>query len=263
MAQEKKPPSPMAHIPPPSLLDLPSRISYLSSFLSFQPSDGLAIQSSKPLIAPLIPVALDLVYSKLLSFDITAKAFVPRQGGGSENGPVPSRPQDLHLTHSHILHRKDFLKAYLVRIVSNADWSPKSPLWHYMDLVGAAHAGGPLLRHRQQRRIPQNPAPALRVEYMHLGLLLGFVEEVIVGLVLDMNDIDSRTKRDVILAWNKILWIQNDLFARHYVVDKDTGEWPAGFEKNGNGGLMANTWGVGMFGLVLGAVAVRAVGGFF
>lgn len=230
----------MSHIPPPTLRSLPARITYLSSFLSLNPADGLAIQASKPLIAPLIPTALDLVYTKLLAYDITAKAFVPPQaGGGSSADPkhTPTRPQDLHLTHAHIQYRKDFLKAYLIKLVSNEDWSPSSPLWDYMEKVGLIHtgiSGGGGFAHRAKK-------PPLRVEYMHLGLLLGFVQDVIVGLVLDM-DIDDEglldaedksreaakkpKKKEIVLAWNKLLWIQNDLFARQYVVDEDTGESP-------------------------------------
>lgn len=223
MAAEKSG-SQMAHIPPSSLRSLPTRISYLSSFLSFQPSDGLSIQASKPLIVPLIPVALDLVYTKLLGYDITAKAFVPRQSG-QESGPSPTRPQDLSLTHEHILHRKNFLKGYLVKLVSNQDWTPTSSLWDYMDKVGIAHTGEPGFAHRAKK-------PGLRVEFMQLALLLGFVEDVVVGLVLEMEGLDLKTKKDVVLAWNKLLWIQNDLFARHYVVDQDTGEVPRGVWKN-------------------------------
>lgn len=217
----------MANIPPASLRSLPTRIAYLSSFLSFQSADGLAIQASKPLIAPLIPVALDLVYTKLLGYDITAKAFVPRQSG-QENGPSPTKPQDLSLTHEHILHRKNFLKGYLVKVVSNQDWTPTSPLWDYMDKVGVAHTGEPGFAHRAKK-------PGLRVEFMQLGLLLGFVEDVVVGLVLEMEELDLKTKKEVILAWNKLLWIQNDLFARHYVVDEDTGEVPRGVANKASG----------------------------
>lgn len=235
----------MGHIPPSSLRLLPTRISYVSSFLSFQPSDGLAIQASKPLIAPLIPVALDLVYSKLLSYDITAKAFVPRQSG-QESGLSPSKPQDLSLTHEHILHRKNFLKGYLVKLVSNQDWTPTSPLWDYMDKVGIAHTGEPGFSHRAKK-------PGLRVEFMQLGLLLGFVEDVVVGLVLEMEQLDLKTKKEVVLAWNKLLWIQNDLFARHYVVDEDTGEVPRGFWKNDPGRGM--TLVAGAVGMVVGVAS--------
>jgi hypothetical protein len=68
----------MQHISSTSLSSLPSRIAYLSSFLSLTPSDTEALLAAKPLVAPLIPTILDAVYTKLLSYDITAKAFVPK-----------------------------------------------------------------------------------------------------------------------------------------------------------------------------------------
>lgn len=246
----------MANIPPSSLRSLPTRISYLSSFLSFQKSDGLAIQASKPLIAPLIPVALDLVYTKLLGYDITAKAFVPRQSG-QESGPSPTKPQDLSLTHEHILHRKNFLKGYLMKLVSNQDWTATSPLWDYMDKVGIAHTGEPGFAHRAKK-------PGLRVEFMQLGLLLGFVEDIVVGLVLDMEGLDMKTKKEVILAWNKLLWIQNDLFARHYVVDEDTGEIPRGVWNTAPGrrkALLAGAAGVAV-GVAVSVASVITYGAF-
>ena len=71
----------MQQISSSSLENLPARISYLSSFLELTASDGEALLAAKPLVAPLVPAILDAVYKKLLSFDITAQAFVPRNTG--------------------------------------------------------------------------------------------------------------------------------------------------------------------------------------
>ena len=207
----------MQQISPSSLNSLPSRVSYLKSFLSFTADDGAALRASAPLVAPLVPAILDAVYTKLLSFDITAKAFVPRQPG--YNGTVPKDALALNLTHPQIVHRKDFLKAYLVKLVSNEDWSDDSKFWQYLDTVGIMHTGVPGFKHREKR-------PELRVEYIHMGLLLGYVEDVVVKSVLEMDGVDAETKAKVARAFNKLLWIQNDLFARHYVVDRDTGTQP-------------------------------------
>lgn len=68
----------MKHIDASSLEDLPSRIFYLSSFLEVKESDTEALLAAKPLIVPLIPAILEAVYTKLLSYDITAQAFVPK-----------------------------------------------------------------------------------------------------------------------------------------------------------------------------------------
>ncbi|KAI9876703.1 MAG: hypothetical protein M1830_005909 [Pleopsidium flavum] len=216
-----KPGSSMHEISPSSLNSLSSRVSYLKSFLSFTSEDGAALQASAPLVGPLVPTILDAVYTKLLSYDITAKAFVPRQPG--YQGDVPKKVLDLNLNHPQIVHRKDFLKRYLVKLVSNDDWSDDSKFWEYLDTVGIMHTGVPGFKHREKR-------PELRVEYIHMGLLLGYVEDVVVEAVLGMDAIDSKTKEKVTRAFNKLLWIQNDLFARHYVVDKDSGTRPRGME---------------------------------
>jgi len=98
----------MQHISAESLEDLPSRISYLSSFLGLTEEDGEALRASKPLVAPLIPTILEAVYSKLLLFDITAQAFVPKNT--DFEGEVVKNVQDLTLEHPQIALRKDFLK---------------------------------------------------------------------------------------------------------------------------------------------------------
>jgi hypothetical protein len=104
-------PTKMEHIEASSLEDLPSRIAYLSSFLNLNTSDGQALQAAKPLIAPSIPTILDTVYVKLLSFDITAKAFVPKNTG--YEGETAKSVQELTLNHPQITLRKDFLKVSL------------------------------------------------------------------------------------------------------------------------------------------------------
>jgi hypothetical protein len=107
----------MQSIPPSSLLDLPSRVAYLSAFLGLTEADNEALRASKPLVTPLIPTILDAVYVKLLSFDITAKAFVPKNT--DYEGEVVSDVKELSLEHPQIALRKDFLKvcsrAVLVR----------------------------------------------------------------------------------------------------------------------------------------------------
>lgn len=58
--------------------------------------------------------------------------------------------------------------------------------------------------------------PELRVEYIHIGALLGYVLNVVIGATMAL-DIDGESKSKVILALNKVPWVQNDLFARHYL----------------------------------------------
>ncbi|MCJ1479494.1 hypothetical protein MMC13_008180 [Lambiella insularis] len=246
MSSRKTRPKSMQHISPASLTSLQHRLAYTTSFLNFTESDGAAINASGPLIAPLLQNVLNAIYSKLLEFDITAKAFVPKTSADHSDTPVPSAPHDLSLEHGHIRRQMNFLKDYLLKIVRNEDWSTSSPLWDYMDKVAIAHTGLPGFQHRAKR-------PELRVEYMQLGLLLGYVEDVVVGAVMHMETIDLKTKTNVIREWAKLLWLQNDLFARRYVVDRDTGETPVGLDTNYGLGE-ARTWGPLLLGLLFGLV---------
>ncbi|KAI9837989.1 MAG: hypothetical protein M1819_006143 [Sarea resinae] len=211
--------SKMQNVPPTSLNDLPTRVHYLKDFLSFTAQDGANVQSAKPLIALHMRTILDAVYSNLLNYDITAKAFVPRQRDFS--GEAPKSLADLSLDHPQIRYRQNFLQKYLERLVSNADWSDDSKFWQYLDTVGVMHTGLPGFKHREKR-------PELRVELVHMSALLGFVVDLVLKVVLENKDLAPSDKENVLRSFNKLIWIQNDLFARHYVVDRDSKSVPRG-----------------------------------
>ena len=114
-----------------------------------------------------------------------------------------------------------------------------------------AHTGQAGFAHRKRKA-------GLRVEYLHLGLLLAFVEDLVVGAVMGMEEVALEQRVEVVKAWNKVLWIQNDLFARQFVVDWDTGSRPNEEvlgKKVGGGvvGLVAT----GAMGALMGAAAVK------
>jgi hypothetical protein len=98
----------MQYIEPATLSDLPSRIAYLTSFLEVTAADGETLMAAKPLIAPLVLAVLDTVYSKLLSYEVTAKAFVARNT--DYEGETPKDTSGLSLVHPQIMYRKDFLQ---------------------------------------------------------------------------------------------------------------------------------------------------------
>ena len=102
-----------------------------------------------------------------------------------------------------------------------------------MDQIAVAHTGV----HREKK-------PDLRVELMHLAMLLGFVEDVLLGAVMGAEELDAESKTKVVRAWNKVLWVQNDLFARHYVVDRETGERPIGLEVKKERNETVKAWGI-------------------
>ena len=106
---------------------------------------------------------------------------------------------------------------YLVELVSTSDLSPDGSFWKYLNNVGIMHTGKPGFKHREER-------PDLRVEYIHMGALLGYVVDIVVGAVMELDVIDTQMKSRVIRALNKVVWIQNDLFARHYIPSRGSPE---------------------------------------
>lgn len=73
-----------------------------------------------------------------------------------------------------------------------------------------------------------------------MSALLGYVVDLVVGAVMEMEVIDTQMKSRVIRALNKVVWIQNDLFARHYIDEVKPGvETPPGEEgeKESSGGV--------------------------
>ena len=73
--------------------------------LNFTADDAAALHTSKDVVAPLIPAVLDAVCTKLLSFDITAASFVPRNT--AHEGQTPQNVQELTLQHPQIVFWKD------------------------------------------------------------------------------------------------------------------------------------------------------------
>ncbi|KAF8987993.1 Protoglobin-domain-containing protein, partial [Cyathus striatus] len=189
------------------------RISYTRDFMEFTSVDAAALHAAKPLLTPLIPLVVDTVYTKLLSFSITAASFVPRQTGYI--GPSPTSLNELSLEHPQIKFRKDFLADYIGKLVS-MDYEEMTS-WEYLDKVGRMHTGveDSGFKHRAKK-------PALRVEYVHCQLLLGYVEDILVEQIVKHTELDLKTKTAVVKALNKLLWLQNDLFARHYIQETES-----------------------------------------
>jgi hypothetical protein len=134
----------MQTIAPSTLTHLPTRIQYLRDFIQFTHEDAAVLHSAKAAIAPLVPQIIDDVYTTLLSFDITAKAFVPRQTG--YKGEAPTKLEHLGHEHPQIKFRKDFLARYIVKLVT-MDYEAEES-WEYLDKVGLMHTGEAGFAHR-------------------------------------------------------------------------------------------------------------------
>jgi hypothetical protein len=177
--------------------DVGYRFGYLAGFMGFGEQDVAAIHGAAPLLATMVPALVDAVYDKLHSYDATWRHFVPRQQG--YEGPLPESLAALGMDHDLIRFRKQHLARYLVNLVSKPY---DGKMVAYLDMVGKMHT-------------PKAGSDEVDVPLVQMNALLGFVAdaltEAILGLRLDREH-EARTLR----AFNKLLWLQNDLVNRHY-----------------------------------------------
>ncbi|KZT13026.1 uncharacterized protein LAESUDRAFT_690120 [Laetiporus sulphureus 93-53] len=189
---------------------LEDRIAYLTDFLNFSSRDQDVITKIGPAVGGMIPSIVDDLYAKLFEFDITKKVFMTRNHGF--DGPLPEKLEDLTLDSAQIKFRKVFMKAWARRVLTSDYTNGKT--WAYMDKVGIMHTGMSPFKH--QRTMGISP---LNVPYRDCALTLGLVQNILQTAVLQLPEdaADLQTKIDAVSAINKVLWIQNDLFSRHYI----------------------------------------------
>ena len=106
--------------------DLQYRYEYLVEFTGFGPEDISVIQASAPHLGPRIPSLVEEIYQRLLSFDATARHFVPRQD--RYDGEVPSDISALTMTHPQMQFRKDHLTKYIMQLIGRS-YDAKMMLW--------------------------------------------------------------------------------------------------------------------------------------
>ncbi|KAI1394395.1 Protoglobin-domain-containing protein [Hypoxylon trugodes] len=180
--------------------NLEARIQYLHSFIDFSSNDIEALISGSKYIKQLIPAIVNIVYQKLLQYDITARALETRST--SYEGPVDD---NLNESSPQILHRKMFLRAYLAKLCSDPS---TMEFWEYLDKVGMMHTG----------RGREHP---LHVEYVHIGACLAFIQDTLTEALLSHPRLRMDKKIALVKAIGKVIWVQNDLFAKWYVRDGD------------------------------------------
>jgi hypothetical protein len=184
------------------------RVTYLSEFMGFGPDDVAAIHGAAPHLAPLVPVLVDAVYDKLFSYDATKRHFVPRQSGYS--GSVPESIDELTQDHEMIQFRKAHLGRYLVALVTR-QYDEK--MIGYLDMVGKIHT-------------PNAGSAELDVPLVQMNALLGFVSDALLNVILGLG-LDRPTEVRTVRAFNKLLWLQNDLITRHYQAAGNVAEFEA------------------------------------
>ncbi|MDA0807355.1 MAG: protoglobin family protein [Planctomycetota bacterium] len=177
--------------------DLGYRFGYLTEFMGFGEDDIAAIHGSASHLAPLVPTLVDAVYDKLFSYDATKRHFVPRQSG--YDGDVPESLDALQMDHAMIEFRKQHLGRYLERLVTKPY---DGELLNYLDLVGKIHT-------------PKAGSKDLDVPLVQMNALMGFVSDALLATILGLG-LDAETTSRTLRAFNKLLWLQNDLITRHY-----------------------------------------------
>ncbi|KAJ2726613.1 hypothetical protein H4S00_001831 [Coemansia sp. D1744] len=104
-----------------------------------------------------------------------------------------------------ITFRKTMLTKYLKKLVSS-EWNLS--YLKYLDWVGHIHTTTPLKK------------SSINVEYIHINALMGYVAAVVVGALQKCTEWDDDTRDNIVNAYNKFFWVQNDLFSRYYVKER-------------------------------------------
>lgn len=189
--------------------DLRERVRYLTHFIQFTEQDVEALNEFQPILLPLVDELVDNVYHHLFQFDVTKQVFMPRKGG--EEGRMMSDLRDLSLDAPQIEQRKRTFSVYMRKLVTS-DYDDFAT-WQYFDHIGIMHTGQNELKHR--KLMGKEP---LYVDLMHLSLLLGWTLDVLTPVILSYTDYPLQRRIDIMRAFQKVIWIQNDLFTRHYAV---------------------------------------------
>lgn len=188
----------MKHIDEPRLeSDLAYRFQYLTEFMGFSEEDIAAIHGAAAVIAPLVPTLVDAVYDKLNKYDSTWRHFFPRQSG--YEGVVPKTISELTMDHEMIQFRKQHLGRYLAALVTRPY---DGKMVAYLDMVGKMHT-------------PKAGSKELDVPLVQMNALLGFVADALTATILGLG-LDRHVELQTVRAFNKLLWLQNDLINRHY-----------------------------------------------
>lgn len=177
--------------------DLAYRFGYLADFMEFSPADIETIHASAAHLAPHVPGLVDAVYDKLFQYDATKRHFVPRQFG--YEGDVPADINSLHMEHEQIQFRKQHLGRYLVALVTRPY---NTKMVEYLDMVGKIHT-------------PKAGAKTLLVPLVQMNALLGFVADALTATIGSLG-LERAAELRTIRAFQKLLWLQNDLINRHY-----------------------------------------------
>ncbi|CAF1309309.1 unnamed protein product [Adineta ricciae] len=179
--------------------DLRYRFDYLSKFVNFSQNDIAALNTLATTVLPRVPVIVDAVYRKLFQFDVTKNFFVLRNDGF--DGKLKDE-QSLTLESAQMTYRKDMLSGYLKRLFLQQEWT--DDFLQYLSRVGRMHTN-------------KMGAASINVDFIHINATLSYIETLLIEVVWNAETLDSKTKKEMLMALNKVFRIQNDFFLLHYL----------------------------------------------
>jgi hypothetical protein len=177
--------------------DLGYRVWYLREFMGFDDGDVAAMVAVREQVAPRVDAVVDAVYEKFFGYNCTKRHFLPRQHG--YEGPLPTSLDDLTMDHELIQFRKAELRRYLMRLITGPY---DKRLIGALDRVGAIHT-------------PEFGSAELDVPLVQMNAMLGFIADRVTAMLLEL-DLEPEPKGQVLRAFGKLLWLQNDLVTRRY-----------------------------------------------
>jgi hypothetical protein len=176
------------------------RFEYLSKFLNFTTDDIATLNAVGRLAEPLVPIVVDKIFQRLLDFDVTKRYFAMRHFG--YEGTVTVDQSQLTLQSEQMSFRRTSLAKYLKRILRQKVWN--DAFLEYLSYVGKIHTN-------------MAGSHSINIDYIHINVLFGYVEHILLDAVLSNEQINDQTKKAAIIALNKFFWIQNDFFSMHYI----------------------------------------------
>lgn len=179
--------------------NLRCRFEYLAKFIDFTPADIAVLNVLGKMAAGLVPTIVDRIFQRLLDFDITKRYFLMRHFGYT--GTVIVNDSELTLESEQMCFRRTSLGKYLKRILRQKVWN--DAFLEYLSYVGKIHT-------------KMAGSHSIDIDYIHINILFGYVEHILLDTVLSNEQIDDGTKKLAVLALNKFFWIQNDFFSMHF-----------------------------------------------
>lgn len=177
--------------------DLAYRFRYLAQFCNFGEADVAAIHAAADALAPKVKGLVDAVYVRLYKQDATWRHFLPRQHG--YDGDVPMTLETLTPDHPQIAFRKEHLGRYLIALVTRPY---DGKMVEYLDMVGRIHT-------------EKAGSREIRVPLVQMNALMAFVSDALLATILSLG-LPREQEMATVRAFNKLLWLQNDLINRHY-----------------------------------------------